>query len=234
MKRLATALVWLLGAQCVVAAATAPALLQEARRLDAVEESVWWTEELPAEPWIVSGAEIVWPALFVATMLLWFVWQYRGHTVLVAAGVRRLRFTPTWAVLWWFIPVANMGYPPSVTGELLRGAKAGPERRADEIRASPFVLPWWIALLVGLVAGGVGWQLRVAYRGAMGIEIEPGVIAAGDRTLIVASIALAIAAPLAIAIVLRVERLLGGWSADAISSPTRPDAGPRPGRPDLV
>jgi len=232
--RLSTILVWLLGAQCVVAAATVPALLQEASQLDLVNESVWWTDELPDEHWVLSTAEIVWPLLFTATMVLWLVWQYRGQATLVSAGVDGLRFTPTWAVLWWFIPFANLGYPASVTGELLRGAEVGPGSRANEMPSSALVLPWWVPLMVGLVTASVGMQLRTAYRSVRGIRIDPGLIATGDRALVASSIALAIAAPLAIAIVLRVERLMSRWSADAIASPARPDASPPPTRPDVV
>lgn len=55
-----------------------------------------------------TASAIGYTLLMVATVIVWCVWQFRGQRNLVAAGRGGLRFTPGWAVGWWFIPIANL------------------------------------------------------------------------------------------------------------------------------
>lgn len=219
-------LAWLLGAQGLLAVVVVPVLLNQAPRLREIQGLVLWPGDLPPTPWILKVADVAWPLLFAASAFLWLWLQYRAQAMLSAIGVRNARFDPAWAVMWWFVPVANLVYPALAVGELLHGAKVGPGRSAGRLPARVLVrvLLWWLPLLAGLVAGGIGMQMRAMYTTGSTYLVAPDVPSAANRLLIIASIAFACAAPFAIAIVLRVGRLLAAWGAGAIEVPGRPDA----------
>ena len=57
---------------------------------------------------------------FVVTVVAFLLWLHRCYENLAALGERGLRFTPGWAVGWWFIPFANLVRPYQVMRELWR------------------------------------------------------------------------------------------------------------------
>lgn len=59
--------------------------------------------------------------LALATGIMWLVWQHRGHSNLWARGIPGLRYSPRWAVGWWFVPFASF-MPYKTTRELWRNA----------------------------------------------------------------------------------------------------------------
>jgi hypothetical protein len=56
--------------------------------------------------------------VFIVTAVMWCVWQHRAHTNAIQLSGGGLRFTPGWAVGWWFIPVANLWKPFQAVREL--------------------------------------------------------------------------------------------------------------------
>lgn len=62
----------------------------------------------------------------LAAGLAWLLWQHRAHANLRALGVPGLRFSPGWAVGWWFVPLANLVMPYLAVRELWRASTAGP------------------------------------------------------------------------------------------------------------
>jgi hypothetical protein len=206
-----------------------PSLVREANRLDGIPPPIWWSE-MPPEPWVLRVAEIVWPVLFVVTAGVWLAFQYRAHALVWAAPVRWLRYTPSWAVLWWFIPLANLGAPAQVISELLRGVRAGPGSTAERGSTPWLVVMWWPPFVFALVTATIGMQVRTMVATSLPFTyVDPGWIATADRVLVASSIGFALAAPSAIAIVVRVRRSIDAWPADRLEAPRRPDAGPRTG-----
>jgi hypothetical protein len=84
--------------------------------------------------------------LFVVSGVLWLVWQHRGHANLHAAGVDPLRFTPGWAVGWWFVPFANLVKPFQTVRELWKASDGSP--RWWETNTWPVIGWWWAGYLV--------------------------------------------------------------------------------------
>ena len=78
--------------------------------------------------------------LVLACEILWLIWQHRVTANLWARRVPGLRFTPGWAVGWWFVPVAWWWQPFRAVRELSRHAG----------RAAPNGLP---AVPDGILAG---------------------------------------------------------------------------------
>jgi hypothetical protein len=152
---LTTALVALLGAQIFVDLVTIVVAVSRISLTDRVlaGELVTDAELLDADE-AVAGAAGLYLLVFLATGVVWLVWQHRAQDNLVRAGVRGLAFTPGWAVGWWFVPFANLWKPFQAMSEL-RLASAEPEGWSRSTR--PAILwGWWIAwLLSGAIAWGV-------------------------------------------------------------------------------
>jgi hypothetical protein len=85
--------------------------------------------------------------LLVITAIVWPVWQYQGHANVIRRRVDGLRFTPGWAVSWWFIPIANLWKPFQAISELARTSDA-PDAWSAARR--PWVMiPWWLTWIAG-------------------------------------------------------------------------------------
>ena len=89
-----------------------------------------------------------WGFLFlVVTAIVWPMWQYQGNANLIRRRVDGLRFTPGWAVSWWFIPLANLWKPFRAMSELARASDA-PEGWSAARR--PWIMiPWWLTWIAG-------------------------------------------------------------------------------------
>jgi hypothetical protein len=82
--------------------------------------------------------------LFLTSGFVWLFWQYRAHSNLRALGATDLRYTPGWAVGWWFIPLANIVMPYLTTRELWKASD--PNAGAVDWKRSrtTWLLPiWW-------------------------------------------------------------------------------------------
>jgi len=87
----------------------------------------------------------------ISIVVLWLVWQYRGQANLEALGVADRRFSPGWAVGWWFIPFADFVMPARTMSELWRASD--PTAGAIEWRSrplTPLIAVWWTALLLNI------------------------------------------------------------------------------------
>jgi hypothetical protein len=58
------------------------------------------------------------PFLALALGILFFFWIYRINNYLQVHSERKMEFTPGWAVLWFFIPIANLFKPYQVMREI--------------------------------------------------------------------------------------------------------------------
>jgi len=67
-------------------------------------------------------------------------WIYRANANARALGAAQMRFTPGWAVGWYFIPIANFWKPYQAMKEIWK-ASANPGNWQGEPRSS--LLPWW-------------------------------------------------------------------------------------------
>jgi hypothetical protein len=77
---------------------------------------------------------------YIATVVMFCVWTYRVNANIHALGAANLRFTPGWAVGWYFVPIANLWKPYQVMKEIWRASK-NPSGWQDE--ASSSIVGWW-------------------------------------------------------------------------------------------
>lgn len=108
---------------------------------------------------LLGASEIVW----IGTVIAFCMWTHRAARNLPALGGRNLKYTPGWAVGWFFIPFANFVVPYFVGMEIWR--HSDPQQSTDGYgsNSSPVIAGWWLTyvlhwilpFMVGAVVGGI-------------------------------------------------------------------------------
>ena len=181
-------------------------------------------EEVTRSDARVAAVAVVQLLTLVVTGIVWLVWQHRGQANLVAARVTGLRFTPGWAVGWWFVPFANLVKPFQAMRELWKAS--GGEENWGHSRTWSLIGWWWAAWLTAGVLGRIGGAV---IGGATTLET----VRSGSRVLLLTELVVLAAAILAIVLIRSVvdrQRRLRERIADAGHPPARPDL-PEPGPP---
>jgi hypothetical protein len=94
--------------------------------------------------------------LTLGTIVAWCIWQYRAQADLYARGVPDLRYSPGWAVGWWFVPFASLVMPCLTMRELWRNAGRR-EGDISPLRSAWTVLAWWLVYAGAGVVLVIGW-----------------------------------------------------------------------------
>ncbi|HEY6566642.1 MAG TPA: DUF4328 domain-containing protein [Actinomycetota bacterium] len=104
---------------------------------------------------VLAGASLV---VLIATIVAWWVWQYRGQANLFAAGRRGLDHRTWGAVGWWLVPIANLWMPFKTVRELWKASE--PIESPSEWMGVPTwrVLGWWWALWIATTLFGFGFE----------------------------------------------------------------------------
>jgi len=94
----------------------------------------------------------------LVTFALYLRWLHKAHRNLRVLGATGLRFTPGWAVGWYFIPIAVLFRPFQAMSELWRASNpiAGGGAPGDEWRLLPppsIVALWWIVVVLSAILG---------------------------------------------------------------------------------
>ncbi len=78
--------------------------------------------------------------VYIAAIVMFCMWTYRVNANIHALGAANLRFTPGWAVGWYFVPIANLWKPYQVMKEIWRASR-NPSGWQDD--ASSSIVGWW-------------------------------------------------------------------------------------------
>lgn len=133
-------------------------------------------------------------ALLVAGVL-WCIWQHRAHSNLRAFGRNGLRYTPGWAVGWWFIPIASLWKPLGAMSELWKASEPSDDPNAWlRARAWWALGLWWACWIVG--------NLLDLVASAMQVESDLSTVASSDIVAVIARL-VEIAAAVFAAVILR-------------------------------
>jgi hypothetical protein len=197
-------LVATLGTLAVVATITIPfraihiGLIHRVEHLAPVSES-----EVRASTDRLNAMGVIEAVLMLVIVVLWLLWQYRAQSNLAALGAENLRYTPGWAVGWWFIPIANFAIPYLTVRELVKASN--PEAGAIDWAATrtPAIIPlWWGAWLAHIILASAGAAVAGDPDTATFAQL------AAREGLLIASNGMEIAAAvLAIVLILKVDRL---------------------------
>lgn len=109
---------------------------------------------------LLSVAEMM---IAVGTIIAFSMWTHRASRNLPALGGRGLRYTPAWAVGWFFIPFAHLVMPYFVAAEIWRESDPVQKHLDDQggKTASPLVLSWWLTYIAEAYLPSVVWVTEV-------------------------------------------------------------------------
>jgi len=116
---------------------------------------------------VIAGVQFL---VAVGAIIAFSLWTHRATRNLPALGGRGLRFTPGWAVGWFFIPLANFVMPYLVFAEIWR--HSDPQQRnldgSGDKKTSPLVGCWWGANVTRLfIEYGLTPLLFIPYMAAV-------------------------------------------------------------------
>lgn len=94
--------------------------------------------------------------VYLVTAVMFLRWTYVSCQYARVLGARRMRFSPGWAVGWYFVPIAALWMPYLALAETFQASH--PKFRDDWQRAPcPEILPlWWILWIGSFFARRVG------------------------------------------------------------------------------
>jgi len=98
---------------------------------------------------VIGGRAL--PALLLACFISFLVWLYRAQSNLQAFGAPS-RWTPGWAVAWWFVPLINLVRPFQVLSDL-QGASR-PLQTDGTPSGAWLIRLWWVCWLVTCLLPG--------------------------------------------------------------------------------
>jgi Domain of unknown function (DUF4328)/Protein of unknown function (DUF2510) len=151
-------------------------------------------------------------AAFVS-WILWVSWAFQyGRNAERLGGKGGL--SPVFAIVGWIIPLGSWLLPPLQLSTAAKGSDpaAGPGAPASRGKAPVVIWLWWLAYLVGLglFVGGTSERPNTEDVGTTSsARASLGDFASADRLVGIAAIVLALAAVLAIAVVLGLNKRQG-------------------------
>jgi hypothetical protein len=229
----AQAVTILLGAQIVLSVIEALALLNRIALLHRIQagEVIDLGQADDADT-ALQAVTSVQSLTFIATVVVWCIWQHRAQRTAIELAGGGLTFTPGWAVGWWFIPIANLWKPFQAVRELWKASHGGDAWRT--MVTWPVIGWWWASWIVSnlvtwaaIRGGGLGTGT-----GTSGPQITAEDVISSDRWELVSLPLGVVAAILAIMIVRSVGRAQDDAPRPAPAAmqplpdpPLRPDLG---------
>ena len=143
---LASAIVILLSVQAVTLGLRLLALSNRIKVAGQISRHEWVSQATAdrADVWVGSAGGL-WVLVFVATIVVWCVWQHRSHRA-ARSLVTGMELSPGWAVGCWFVPIVNYFKPFQAMAALWRASDGTPSWRQQ---ATWPVLGWWWATWLG-------------------------------------------------------------------------------------
>jgi len=113
-------------------------------------ETITWIEAMSNDTRqaLIGFAQI---ALFFASAIVFLIWIHRAHRNLPSLGATDLRFTPGWAVGWFFVPIMSLFRPYQVASEICRASAPSVDTTdgtAWKSAATSPIVGWWWALFL--------------------------------------------------------------------------------------
>jgi hypothetical protein len=159
IRGLGNAVIALLVAQVLALLFEAVAVLREMSLLQRIIDGSQVTiAEATASDNRVAAFARLWLVVLVATVVVWLIWQHRGHANLKAVGVTGLEYSPGWAVGWWLIPIANLWKPFQVNRELWKASSGVNDWRS--LPTWPLLGWWWASWITAGVLGRIAAGAR--------------------------------------------------------------------------
>lgn len=104
---------------------------------------------------------LVYLAVIIVTMILFFRWVYLANRNAHGLGARDMEFTPGWAVGWFGIPIANFWQPFKAMKEIFQASHPSQTDNWHHAEAPGLLKVWWGLWLAYSIIG----RLRVSRLG---------------------------------------------------------------------
>jgi Domain of unknown function (DUF4328) len=173
---------------------------EEIQLLERIRDGLFVTlEAAAASDARVSTAGLLYLTSFVAALVVYLMWIYRAvsnlDAVRTGVPIGPLRFSPGWAVGWYFVPIMNLFRPFQVMRELYR--ESNPDHRSSWLIGA-----WWTLWIIATMLGP----------GVTGLFIDPTIetAIASDWRIIASEVVLVVDAVL---IYLVIDRITS-WQED--------------------
>jgi hypothetical protein len=82
-------------------------------------------------------------AVLIGCMIAFLCWIHRARANLSGLGAIGARWSPAWAVIWWFIPFMSLVRPYEVVKEIWQASDPGAPPTDWQQRDVPSLLGWW-------------------------------------------------------------------------------------------
>ncbi|HEX5588492.1 MAG TPA: DUF4328 domain-containing protein [Acidimicrobiia bacterium] len=210
---LRTALVVLLGLSAVVSVMVVVAISTRLGVISDIEQGRF-SASLPQRAQdaddFVSASVAIALLLYVATGVVFIVWQWRSAKNLEALGRTGAPRGPGWSIAGWLVPFVNFVFPVLIVQDLWRGTTAGtgPGDGWRKERSSGLVWCWWALFLVGT---GIGRFVNTDDSTTLSDLRQ------SNNTLLGGYVIMAIAAVLAIVVVVQLTRRFDARRAEALA-----------------
>jgi hypothetical protein len=116
--------------------------------------------------------------LFIVTGVLFLVWVHRANRNARALGATGLKFTPGWAVGWFFVPIVSFWKPFQAMREIWQASTAPGNWQAVE--TPPLLGLWWTVYLADMVLTQLGNHLAKAVDGVQSAMVASAFTTASD------------------------------------------------------
>jgi hypothetical protein len=98
--------------------------------------------------------------LHIVAAILFLIWIYRAHKNLKSLNVTDLRYTPGWAIGWFFVPIMSFFRPYQVVSEINKASDPNMGASIDStswknVATSPIVGLWWAFFLISNFIGQI-------------------------------------------------------------------------------
>jgi len=102
-------------------------------------------------------------ALALASAVVFLMWINRAYKNLSPLGASNLRFTPGWAVGWFFVPIMSLFRPYQVVSEIWKASNPN-ANMADSsswrnLPTPPIVGVWWALFLIANYIGQFAFRM---------------------------------------------------------------------------
>jgi hypothetical protein len=163
------------------------------------EEVVRTADRLQAWTWVQLVGILV-------TGLVWVIWQHRAQANLRALGASDVKYSPGWAVGWWFVPFANFVMPYNTMTELWKAS--GPHQgTAWRMQPTTRLLPfWWGTWLLAAVISRAAAAIATDATGATDLQRMIQELTTSVRWSLAGDLVLVVSAALAILLVRDIDR----------------------------
>lgn len=108
-------------------------------------------------------------AVFAVTGITFLRWVYRANSNCHGFGAQDMRFTPGWAVGYYFIPFVNLVRPYQVMKEICQVCKD--PRNWSSVSAGALVNAWWTLQILSGFLGQLSFRISMEVKTIVGLQI---------------------------------------------------------------